>query len=97
MSCRPTPIMSRSTSIAPMRDRRVGHVERPEVRVAPVHVDEVHDVAGHRAVDEIAERAAEDQRQPEARQPLVEAELARVERRWRPARSAAMPIITAGL
>ena len=60
------------------RDRGIGDVERPEVRRAPVDVDEVHDVADDRAIDEVAERAAEDQRQPEARQPLVEAELRRV-------------------
>ena len=46
--------------------------------VAPVDVDEVDDVAGDRAVDQVAERAAEDERQPEPRQPLVEAELRRV-------------------
>ena len=47
---------------------------------APVHVDEVDDVAGDGAVDQVADRAAEDQRQAEARQPLVEAELRRVGR-----------------
>ena len=46
----------------------------------PVDVDEVHDVAGDRAIDQVAERAAEDQRQAETRQPLVGAELPRVER-----------------
>ena len=81
----------------PDRDRRVRDVERPEVRVAPVHVDEVDDVARDGAIDQVAERAAEDQRQPEARQPLVEAELRRVggDRDQRDARRS--PIITTGL
>ena len=70
--------MSSRTRTAPDGDRRVGHVERPEVGVAPVDVDEVDDVAGDGAVDQVAERAAEDQREPEARQPLVEPELRRV-------------------
>ena len=61
--------MSSSTSTAPIGDGRVGDVERPEVRVAPVDVHEVHDVAGDGAVDQVAERAAEDQRQAEAREP----------------------------
>ena len=69
----------------PDGDRGVGDVERPEVRVAPVDVDEVDDVAGDRAIDQVAERAAENQREPVARQPLVRAELPRVERRSRPA------------
>ena len=84
--CRPRPIMSSRTRIGADRDRRVRDVERPEVRVAPVDVDEVDDVADDRAVDEVAEGAAEDQRQPEPRQPLVEARAASRRRRWRPGR-----------
>ena len=53
-------------------DRRIGHVERPEVPARPVHVDEVDDVAYGDAVDEIAGRAAENQRQARPRQPLVD-------------------------
>ena len=89
--------MSSRTRIGADGDRRVRDVERPEVRVAPVDVDEVDDVAGDRAIDQVAEGAAEDQRQPEARQPLVEAELRARRRQSRPARCAAMPIMTAGL
>ena len=41
-------------------DRRVGHVERPEVPAAPVDVDEVEHVAGAQPVDQVAGRAADD-------------------------------------
>ena len=53
------------------RDRRVGDVERPEVPAAPVDVHEVDDVAGVQPIDQIAERAAENEREADARQPLV--------------------------
>ena len=89
--------MSSSTSTAPIGDGGVGDVERPEVRVAPVDVDEVDDVAGDRAIDEVAERAAEDQREPVARQPLVGAELRARRAAMATSASAAMPIITADL
>src|SRR3954468_10286299 len=61
-------------------DGRVGDVEGPEVRVAPVDVDEVYDVAGDGAVDQVAERTAQDERQPVARQLFVLPELPGVER-----------------
>ena len=77
-------------------DRGVRDVERPEMRRAPVHVDEVDDVAGDRAIDQVAEGAAEDQREPEPRHPLVKAELRRV-RGDRHQAIAAMAIITTGL
>ena len=67
--------MSRSTSTAPMVIAASATLNAQKCDVAPVDVDEVDDVAGDRAIDEVAEGAAEDQRQPEARQPLVEPEL----------------------
>src|SRR5262245_47209357 len=45
----------------PDRNRRVGHVESPEVIFAPVDIDEVDDVADEDAVDEVARGAADDQ------------------------------------
>src|SRR6266498_193327 len=41
----------------PNRDRGVRHVERPEMRRAPVHVDEVDDVAGGGAFGNLSDRA----------------------------------------
>src|SRR5688572_16360647 len=57
------------------RYRRVSHVEGPEVNVAPIDVDEVHDVAVNDAIEKVSERAAEDQRQAKPRQAVVEAQL----------------------
>ena len=57
--------------------------------VPPVEVDEVHDVAGREPIDEVAGRAADDERQADARQPLFGAAASRVQRerrqrrRWR--------------
>ena len=68
----------------------------PEVRVAPVDVDRVDDVTGAGAIDQVAERAAEDQRQPVARQLLVLSELPRVERDG-DQRQRRIPIATADL
>jgi hypothetical protein len=48
------------------RDGRVGDVERRPVPAEGVQVDEVDDVAEAQPVDEVAERAAEDQCQAEA-------------------------------
>ena len=62
----------------PDRDRRIRHVKRPEVGAAPVHIHEIDDVTGDCPIDEVAERATEDERQPEARHPLVEPKLRRV-------------------
>ena len=67
--------MSRRTRIAPTVIAASATLNAQKCDVAPVHVDEVHDVADDRAIDEVAEGAAEDQRQPESRQPLVEPEL----------------------
>ena len=89
--------MSSSTSTAPMVMAASATLNAQKCDVAPVDVDEVDDVAGHRAIDQVAERAAEDQRQAEARQPLVEARAASRRRRSRPARSPAMPIISTAL
>ena len=80
----------------PEGDGGVGDVEGPEVRLAPVDVDEVDDVAGDGAIDQVAERAPQDEREPVARQALVRAELARVDGIATSA-SAAIPIITADL
>ena len=57
------------------RDRSVGKIECPEMRLAPVDVDEIDDVPGDRPIREVAERTAKDQRQADARQPFVRAEL----------------------
>ena len=72
--------MSSRTRIAPTRDRRVGDVERPEMGVAPIDIDEVDDEPEHGTVDQISERAGEDEREPEARHSLVEPKLGRVDR-----------------
>ena len=52
-------------------DRRVGDVEGREVRQPPVHVHEIDHVAEPQAVDHVAERAAEDQRQPAGEQAVA--------------------------
>ena len=67
--------MSRRTRTAPTVIAASATLNAQKCDVAPVHVHEVDDVADDRAVDEVAEGAAEDQRQPEPRQPLVEPEL----------------------
>ncbi len=45
------------------------------MNVAPIDVDEVHDVAVNDAIEKVSERAAEDQRQAKPRQAVVEAQL----------------------
>ena len=45
------------------RDRRIGDVERPEVVRPPVDVDEIDDRPDDDAVDQVAGRAADDERQ----------------------------------
>ena len=57
----------------PIRDRRVGDVERPEMIVPPVDVDEIDDRADGDAVDEVAGGAADDEREPDAREQLMAA------------------------
>src|SRR5437868_4875832 len=51
--------------------RRVRDIERPEVNSPPVHIDKIDDVAGQRAIDEVADRASENQRQAEPRDALL--------------------------
>src|SRR5829696_5066996 len=51
-------------------DCGIGDVERREICVAPVNVNEVDDVAELDAVDHVAKRSAQDQRQAESEQPL---------------------------
>src|SRR3546814_17880823 len=46
----------------PAHDGRIGDVERRPVVVAPVPLDEVDHVAGDHAVDDVADRAADQQR-----------------------------------
>ena len=41
------------------------------MNAAPVHVDEIHDIPGGRTIDEVANRAAKDQREAEAGEPLL--------------------------
>src|SRR5450756_1879907 len=53
------------------RDGGIGHVERPEVILAPVDVHEVHDVSRGDPVYQIAGSAPEDQGEPQPREPLV--------------------------
>ena len=50
-------------------DRRVGDVERVPAPVADAHVDEVDDVPIANAIDEVAERAAQQQGQRDRQQP----------------------------
>ena len=45
------------------RDGRIGDVEGREIVLLPVHLDEIDDVAEPQPVDDVAERAAQDQRQ----------------------------------
>src|SRR3954466_12058647 len=52
-------------------DRRVGDVERRPVLAESVQVDEIDHVPEAQAVDHVADRAAEDQRQAEAEQRLA--------------------------
>ena len=61
------------------RDCRIGNVEGPEVVVAPVDVDEVDHRAEEDAVDQVAGRAADDQRQADAGDHLVPRDAGRVE------------------
>ena len=70
--------MSSRTRMAPIVIAASATLKAQKCVAAPVDVDEVDDVSGDRAVDQIAERAAEDQRQSEPRDPLVEPELRRV-------------------
>src|SRR5687767_12783842 len=60
-------------------DRRIGNIERPEVPVAPVDVDEIDDVAGAKPVDQVASRAADDQCQADACEELSGREGRRVD------------------
>ena len=61
------------------RDRGVGDVERPEMPAAKVHVDEIDHEALAQPIDQVAERSAENQRQPDAREALLVPEMPRVE------------------
>ena len=79
------------------RDGGVGNVERPEVRRAPVDVDEVDDVPDDGAIDQVAERAAEDERQPERARAARESRAASRRRRSRRAPCRQCAIMTAGL
>src|SRR5687768_9972146 len=49
-------------------DRRIGDVERRPVPAQRMEVEKIDDVAEAQAVDQVAQRAAEDQRQAEAQQ-----------------------------
>jgi hypothetical protein len=42
-------------------DRRIGRVEGPEMRVAPINVHEIDDVSRDGPVDEVAERPSKDE------------------------------------
>jgi hypothetical protein len=53
------------------RNRRVGNVEGPEVPAAPVDVHVVEDVADSQTIDQVADRAAEDERESDPRQFFV--------------------------
>src|SRR5258706_1904548 len=48
------------------RDRRVGDVERRPVPAERVEIEEIDHLAETQAVDDVADRAAQDQRQTEA-------------------------------
>ena len=62
------------------RNGRVRDIEGPEMPIARVHVHEIDDVALTHAVDEVAHRAAENQRQTESRDPFLGTNVARVVR-----------------
>src|SRR6266850_3514618 len=55
----------------PHGNRRVGDVERPEVVRVPVHVDEVHHRSGRNPIEQVAGGAADDEREPDARDQLM--------------------------
>ena len=55
----------------PDGDRRIGDVEGPEVVGVPVHVDEIDDRSGGDAIDQVAGRAADDERQADAGDELM--------------------------
>src|SRR5688500_7862024 len=57
----------------------VGNVESPEVDGPPVNVDEVYDMADDDPVDEVAECAAQDQRQTHPRESVLKPELGAVD------------------
>ena len=61
---------SRISSAGADRDRGVGDVERRKVPAAGVQQHEVDDVSELDAVPEVPDRAAEDEREPGAEQPL---------------------------
>src|ERR671937_1971509 len=50
-------------------DRRVGHVERRPMPAGGMEVEEVHHLAIAETVDQVAERAAQDERKAGAQQP----------------------------
>ena len=49
----------------------VRHIESPEVPATLIEVEEVQYVAEQNPVDEVADRAADDERQAQTRQPLL--------------------------
>src|SRR5262245_45016375 len=49
----------------------IGHIESPEVPAATVEVEEVEHVAVEDAIDQVADRTANHERQPEPSQPLL--------------------------
>src|ERR1700727_3599972 len=52
------------------RNGRIGHVESGKIRSVPVKVNEIDDMPQADAVNEIAKRAAEHQREPAGQQPM---------------------------
>ena len=52
-------------------DRRIGDVERRPVVVAPMPLDEIDHVAVQQAVDDVAERAADHQRERQRAAPVA--------------------------
>ena len=53
-------------------DRRIGHVEGPEMPVTPVGIDKIEHVAGARAIDQVADRPAKHPGNAEAGEPVVQ-------------------------
>src|SRR3954468_9156439 len=60
-------------------NRRIGDVEGPEMPGPPVDVDEIDHRTLRDAIDQVAGRSADDERQPDAREHLLMAEAERIE------------------
>ena len=87
-TCRFTRSSSTKTSMAPTVIDASATLNAQKCQPPPVDVHEIDDVAGVQPIDQVAERAAENQREPDARQPLLGPHVAGVVARCRTSASA---------